>query len=273
MSNFVVENFDKIIQDTVGSDLPQARNGHELAPLFPSNIVICGTSGSGKSNVMLNILTKMLIFDKLYVFCKQPSEDKYRFIKKLFGPRYQILKRDDRMDDNDFPDESDKEDLTDDIEKENECNLFFSRDIRAIPNCRSFKKKLQHVIIIDDMINEKNQKEASDLFIGGRKRNCMILYLTQLFYKVPKVVRGNSQYFLFFGNDDARQISNFAQTFCTSVTREQFMQLFKKATNKRFNFILCDFKTDVPQLRYRKNFTGMNVKEENKEKLKELMKK
>ena len=81
------------------------------------------------------------------------------------------------------------------------------------------------------MINEKNQKEASHLFIGGRKRNCMILYLTQLFYKVPKVVRGNSQYFIFFGNDDARQIGNFAQTFCTSVTREQFTQLFKKATN------------------------------------------
>jgi len=82
MSNFVVENFDKIIEDTVGSDLPPPRNGN-ITNHLGSNIVICGTSGSGKSNVMLNVLTKMLVFDKLYVFCKQPSEDKYRFIKKI----------------------------------------------------------------------------------------------------------------------------------------------------------------------------------------------
>ena len=53
-------------------------------PDHPYRILITGSSGSGKTNALLNLLKKQDDIDKIYLYAKDLSEPKYEFlIKKL----------------------------------------------------------------------------------------------------------------------------------------------------------------------------------------------
>ena len=50
--------------------------------------------------------------------------------------------------------------------------------------------------MIADMINKKKLKSIiTELFIGGRKLNISLVFITQSYFKVPKDVRLNSTHF------------------------------------------------------------------------------
>ena len=49
----------------------------------------------------------------------------------------------------------------------------------------------QKVVIFDDYLCEKNQRQLIDYFIQGRHKNCSVIYLSQSFYKTPKDIRLN----------------------------------------------------------------------------------
>ena len=54
-------------------------------------------------------------------------------------------------------------------------------------DCEDNKK----VVIFDDYLCEKNQRQLIDYFIQGRHKNCSVIYLSQSFYKTPKDIRLN----------------------------------------------------------------------------------
>ena len=61
-------------------------------------------------------------------------------------------------------------------------------------------KKRKILIVFDDMIadmiNNKNLNSiVTELFIRGRKLNISIVFIIQLYFKVPKDVRLNSTHF------------------------------------------------------------------------------
>ena len=62
-------------------------------------------------------------------------------------------------------------------------------------------KKRKILIVFDDMIvdminNEKLNPIVTELFIRGRKLNISIVFITQSYFKTPKVFRLNSTHFL-----------------------------------------------------------------------------
>ena len=54
-------------------------------------IIIIGGSGSGKTNTLLNLLNKQLDIDKIYLYAKDPYEEKYQFLinkRKIIGLKH-----------------------------------------------------------------------------------------------------------------------------------------------------------------------------------------
>ena len=51
-------------------------------PDHPYRILIVGDSGSGKTNALLNLINNKPDFDKVYLYAKDPYEDKYQFLIK-----------------------------------------------------------------------------------------------------------------------------------------------------------------------------------------------
>ena len=54
-----------------------------IIPDYLYKILIIGGSGSGKTNALLDLINNQLDIDKIYLYAKDPYEEKYRFFIKM----------------------------------------------------------------------------------------------------------------------------------------------------------------------------------------------
>ena len=71
-------NFDEYTNESKRKHNPN----WPYSPDHPYRILIIGGSGSGKTNVLLNVINNQPDIDKIYLYAKDPYEDKYQFLIK-----------------------------------------------------------------------------------------------------------------------------------------------------------------------------------------------
>ena len=69
-------NFD----DYVNENKTEHNENWPYIPDHPYRILIVGGSGSGKTNVLLNLIEKQPVIDKIYLYGKDPYEAKYQYL-------------------------------------------------------------------------------------------------------------------------------------------------------------------------------------------------
>ena len=149
-------------------------------PDHPYRILIVGGSGSGKTNALLNLINNQPDIDKIYLYVKDPYEAKYHYL----------------------------------INKREKVGLYHFDDLKAfIEYSNDMKdaykdiedynpgKNRKVLIIFDDMIadmikNKKLDSIVNELFTRGRKINISIVFISQSYFKVPRVVILNTTHFL-----------------------------------------------------------------------------
>ena len=92
----------------------------------------------------------------------------------------------------------------------------------------------QKIIIFDDYVCEKNQREIVDYFIQGRHKNCSVIYLSQSFYKTLRDIRLNCSHYCIYEFPSSRERNTISSEH--GVDKEKF----KKATKKPFSFLYVD---------------------------------
>ena len=141
--------------------------------------MIIGRSGSGETNALLNLIINQPDINKIYLYAKDLYEAKYQYLVnkcekvelKHFNDRKAFIEY-----------SNDKQDVYKNIDK---CNLGKKRKILIVFD-----------YMIADMIdNKKLNSIVTELFIRGRKLNISLVFIIQLYSKVPKDVRLNSTHF------------------------------------------------------------------------------
>ena len=69
-------NFDDAINENIKEHDP---NWPDI-PGYPYRILIVGSSGSGKTNLLFNLISQQPDIDKIYLYAKDPYEAKYQFL-------------------------------------------------------------------------------------------------------------------------------------------------------------------------------------------------
>ena len=69
-------NFD----DYVNENKTEHNKNWPYIPDHPYRILIIGGSGSGKTNLLLNLINNQRDIDKIYLYAKDPYEAKYQFL-------------------------------------------------------------------------------------------------------------------------------------------------------------------------------------------------
>ena len=108
---------------------------------------------------------------------------------------------------------------------------------------------------IADMINNKKINPlVTELFDRGRKLNVSIVFITQLYFKVPKDVRLNSTYFFIMKIPNRRELQEIDLNRSSDIDFKDFMEIYKKCTAEPYSFLVNDptLPSDDP-LRFRKN--------------------
>jgi hypothetical protein len=122
------------------------------------------------------------------------------------------------------------------------------------------------LLIIDDMSH-------SPLYTPSRKNGfinlCLrhrhlfqvglsIFMLVQNFKTgIPKCLRQNIQQFFLWPTHDMTQLESMYEEFANLCTKEDFLEMFQRATAGKHNFMTVDLNARDPLLRFRKNFDEM----------------
>ena len=205
--------------------LPQYRNPNfdEHRINVPFRAVICAASGGGKTNLALEILHRMKgTFNLVVLCCKDPTEPLYAFLQTKLG----------------------------------KDNLHVYAD-GQVPSCKEYEdEEGQSLIIFDDLVIEPKQNQIKEWFIRGRKcgkGGFSMMYLTQSFFGVPKVVRLQCNLLILKKLTDVRDLKLILSTFSLGMSFDELLTLYKYCTQTQNDFLLVDIDKGEEE-RYRKGF-------------------
>ena len=207
-------------------------------PDHPYRILRIGGSGSRKTNALLNLIKQQGNIDKVYLYAKDLSELKYKFLTKNrenAGIKY-------LSNSNGF----------------NECSNTMdgvNEDIHDY-NQNKIRKTLIvfNDMIVDIMTNKKFQAIIKELFIRCWELNISLTFITKSYFSVPKDVRLNATHYLITKINNKRELQNTAINHSADIDSKEFMQIYRKCKNEPYYFLTID--TTLPAsdpLRFRKN--------------------
>ena len=210
----------------------------QYIPDHPYRILIIGGSGSGKTNTLLSLINNQSDIDKIYLYAKDPYEDKYQFLTKK------------------------RESIG--IKHFNDPKAFIEywndmHDVYQNINDYNPDKENKILIVFDDMIadminNKKLNSIVTELFIRGRKLNISLVFITQSYFKVPKDVRLNTSHFFIAKIPNKRELQQIAINHSSDINTKDFANIYRKCTAEPYSFLVND--TTLPSnnpLRFRKN--------------------
>ena len=168
-------NFD----DYVNENKTEHNKNWPYTPDGPYRILVIGGWGSGKTNVLLNLIENQPDIDKIYLYAKDPYESKYQYL---------INKRE-GVGINHFNDPKAF------IEYSNNMHDVY-KNIDKYNHNKEKKILIVFDDVIADMINNKELNSiVAELFIRGRKLNISLVFISQSYLKIPKDVRLNTTHF------------------------------------------------------------------------------
>ena len=189
----------------------------QLYPFMPKDtfrMLICGNSGSGKTNLLFHMLIEPLFYyDKIYLYAKNLEQEKYQILIK---------------------------EMKEASNEEAGYKIMEVSNDEILPITHIPYEDNQKIIIFDDYVCEKNQREIVDYFIQGRHKNCSVIYLRE------RDIRLNCSHYCIYEFPSARERSMISSEL--GVEKEQY----KKATKKLFSFLYID----KPKKKVKRNFTG-----------------
>ena len=214
-----------------------------VIPTHASAVVFCGRSGSGKSNLLVNLADRKEYYGRTN---KNNPKSGYFDLVFLFSP---TCHNDDLPKYLDIP-----------------PNRMFDRNFepplkhiietqRGIIEKKGLDKAPKILIIFDDIISQRkfmNTEFFTQMYIQNRHLGISTWVCTQSFNKIPRVCRLQANnLFIFAGSGSETEI--LTQEFCPAHTsKKDFEKLIKHATNERFNFLHINMRAD-PAERFRRN--------------------
>ena len=83
--------------------------------------------------------------------------------------------------------------------------------------------------MIADMINNKKLNSiVAELFIGGRKLNVFLVFITQSYFKIPKDFRLNCNHFFIIKIPNKRELQQIELSHSRGIDFKDFMKIYKK---------------------------------------------
>ena len=124
---------------------------------------------------------------------------------------------------------------------------LFSTDATKITLPNNLKPKTsKHLIIFDDVINNKNQNVMKQYFTRGRHNNCNCMYLSQNYYDLDKnSIRNNSNFFIFFKLNNRDKNLIFSDIFSISFDKERFEEVYKDIFSEQCGYIAYNKDTET----------------------------
>ena len=227
-----------IFDDYVNENKTKHNPNWPYIPDHPYRILIIEGSGSGKTDLLLNLIENQPNIDKIYLYAKGPYEAKYQYL---------INKR---------------EGVGIDHFSDPQAFVKYSNDMHDVyKNIDDYNPDKENKIlrVFDDMIadmihNKKLNSIVTELSIRGRKLDISLVFITQSYFQVPKDVRLNTRHFFIAKIPNKRELQQIAINHSSDISTKDFTNIYRKYTAEPYSFLVNDstLASNNP-LRFRKN--------------------
>lgn len=189
---------------------------------IPFRAICVAPSGSGKTCFVTNLISLMSqgkgTFATCYIITKNKDEPLYRYLESKSD---QIIVRE---------------------------------GLSNLPDLDKFDKSLSHLVVLDDLQNEKDQSKVCNYSIRCRKLNVSLMYLAQNYYVVPKVIRANCNYMVILKLSGNRELKMILSEFGLGVDKDTLLAIYKEATREKFQPLIVDLESGEDDKKFRSGF-------------------
>ena len=197
-----IQNYD--IQDDENNDFVQL---HNFMPDRTFRLLLASPSGGGKTNLLLDMIYRLLYFDKIYLYARNLQQSKYKHLLKSFEP----------------------------LSKEVGYDIIEASNDEIIP-LTDLSDENQKLVIFDDYLNtgKRNDERIRDYFTNSRNKICSCIYLSQSYYGTDKTIRLNCSNYCLFDFPSRNEQSMICREL--GVNKQDY----QKATKDPYSFLYVD---------------------------------
>tara|TARA_R110000787_G_scaffold4265_2_gene16591 strand:- start:1284 stop:2003 length:720 start_codon:yes stop_codon:yes gene_type:complete len=192
-------------------------NIHKLK--IPFRMCIVAPSGSGKTNFLVNLLAIFSegkgTFTSIDIITRNKDEPLYRWIES----------------------KSDQ--------------ISIKESLFNTPKLDKMDKDVNHLVVWDDLVLAKDLSVVENYYIRARKFNTSVIFISQSFFKIPKIIRNNCSYMVLLKLSGNREVNLILSEFGLGITKEELLELYQYATREKFSPLLIDMEAE-PADRFRK---------------------
>jgi len=189
---------------------------------LPFRMCIVAPSGSGKTNFLINLLRLFSCgnkgtFSTINIITRNKDEPLYRWLSSV-------------------------------------CDqIVISEGLSNTPKLDNFDKSKNHLVVWDDLVLSKDLSMVENYYIRARKLNCSVIFISQSYFKIPKIIRNNCSYMILLKLSGNREVNLILSEFGLGITKEDLIDLYEYATKEKFSPLIIDMEEDVTN-RFRKGF-------------------
>jgi hypothetical protein len=192
---------------------------HNLKLAF--RMAIVAPSGSGKTNWLVNLIHLFSqgkgTFASITICTKNKDEPLYNFL----------------------------ESISDQIQ--------IKEGLENLPQLDKFDKEINHLVVLDDLVLTKDQSRIEQYYIRARKLNVSVIYISQSYFRIPKIIRQNLSYLVLLKLSGNRELNLILSEGGLGLSKEQLLQLYNYAVQNKFDVLLIDYEAPLDK-KYRRNF-------------------
>jgi hypothetical protein len=206
-----------------------------VLPKFPAGMLIIGRTGSGKTEVMLNMLSNARLlknyFDEVILWTGIKSD---KTMISSLGLKEKNVR-------NDFTEDQVKAELNKQEKNVDKKGMHGSKKV---------------LYIFDDFLNKAKfirSPTLKKIVTANRHINLSYMCLSQYYRGVPPIVRQNVAYLIYFPASELENLKLADEMCPPNMSKRNFLKLIKHATDKKYSFLSINTRCEASK-QLRKGF-------------------
>jgi hypothetical protein len=190
---------------------------------LPFRMCVVAPSGSGKTNFLVNLI-------KVFSQGKGTFADIHICTANKDEPLYNWLTKENNQ-------------------------ITISEGISSTPKLDDMDKEENHLVIWDDLVLTKDLKPVEKYYIRARKLNCSVVFLSQSYYDIPKIIRKNSSYLTILNlGGSKRETTAILNEWGTDLDKDELKAIYEDCTSEHMRPLIIAGGKKEKNKKYRKGW-------------------
>ena len=216
----VINFYEKIPKHFIDKVENPNFNIHKLK--IPMRMCIVAPSGSGKTNFLVNLIEMFSrgegTFQTIHIITRNSDEPLYRWLQTLSDA------------------------------------IIVKEGLSNSPQLDKFDREYNHLVVWDDLVLSKNLEKVSEYYVRARKLNVSVIFLSQSFFRIPKIIRNNCSYMVLLKLSGNREVNVILSEYGLGITKDELIKIYEYATEEKLQPLVIDLEAP-PSERFRKGIT------------------